>query len=628
MRVAALKIENYRNIRYLEMVDIPDIIVLAGANGCGKSSVLDAIVLAKEATGAYYSAQTSPRQVNVGAEYAQITLTIETTEQERAYIQENNNANLGGLCSTTIRLDKTGSVRHEKVDPGLHQLFATYARFKSPEIGVVEYLPSQRVLTPKSVNSYSAHYLDEAHWKQTALSRQQSRFDDIKEYLAALAFRAAQEAVRMVHKEGIEICRDNYPDQFLEIKSVFRRFFSPMEFSGVWISENPFEYAILTPSGEIDLDDLSDGEKAVFTIAFDIIRRNLRNSIVLFDEPELHLHADLARRFVEVLPTLRPGNQFWLTTHSAELLRSVEPASVFRIVKLGTPGATQAQRVFSNAAMRQTLADLVGEVGLVTLNKKIVFLEGSGNEIDRYILETLYSDRLDRVQFVSCGSAKGNTRVSAKILELLDQASEFNFFYAIRDHDFMTEEERAGMQERGRGRLWVWDTYHIENYLLDWSVLYQTAQALCGPSCPFSSPDEIEDICLEIADGLRDKFLALRLDQYILESTYRPRSSVDPSRPLTHAKEIAQELCETVEQRLSVSLESWAVQEQERIDQALADGSWVRVFPGRLILAQLAGRLNVRYEQLRNVAVARLKEQSIPDGISAVMAQILDEEQG
>ncbi len=624
MRIAALKIENFRNIRYLEMTNIPNIVVLAGANGCGKSSVLDAIVFAKEATGAYWSVPGDPKQINVGADHAEITLKIETSDLERAYIQRCYNTVLGESSTVTVRLDRQSGASVPLREPGLHELFRTYARAQSPEIGVVEYLPSRRILTPKTVDALSPQFLDEARWKETALFSSRSRFDDIKEYLAGIAFRAAQKAEHMVWDDGQTLSKENYPDEFGEIKRVFARFFAPMQFQAVRISDNPFRYVISTPSGEIDIDDLSDGEKSVFTIAFDILRRNLRNSIILFDEPELHLHADLARRFVEILPTLREGNQFWFTTHSAEILRSVEPGSVYRIAKYSEPGVSQARQVFSDDDMRHTLADLVGEVGLVTLNKKIVFLEGSGQEIDRYILETLYAQQLDRMQFVSCGSVKQNSRISAKVLELLNQAAEFNFFYAIRDRDFMTDEERSKVESSGNGRLWVWPVYHIENFLLDWDVLLQAAKELCGPACPFASSQEVHDACLRIAADRKGLFLAQRIDLYFLDALARPDQHVNPSDPMSNARDIGARLIATATEKLtSPRLDEWIAGQAQRIDVALADDSWTRVLPGRPVLRELAAQLTVGYEQLRNVALARLRDRGVPQDIQRIINQIL-----
>src|SRR5215211_7440712 len=53
MRLIKLSIQNFRAIANLLIEDLTDGVVLAGANGCGKSCVLDAIRLLKSAYGSY-----------------------------------------------------------------------------------------------------------------------------------------------------------------------------------------------------------------------------------------------------------------------------------------------------------------------------------------------------------------------------------------------------------------------------------------------------------------------------------------------------------------------------------------------------------------------------------------------
>jgi predicted ATPase len=53
MKLKTLTARNFRAIAELEITDLPDAVVLAGPNGCGKSVVLDAIRLLKSAYGSY-----------------------------------------------------------------------------------------------------------------------------------------------------------------------------------------------------------------------------------------------------------------------------------------------------------------------------------------------------------------------------------------------------------------------------------------------------------------------------------------------------------------------------------------------------------------------------------------------
>jgi hypothetical protein len=438
--------------------------------------------------------------------------------------------------------------------------------------------------------------------------------------MAALAFQSAQTVERRIVVDGEVIGPETYTDSFAEFRDVFSRFFAPMRFERVRISTAPFQYVISTPSGEIDLDDLSDGEKAVFTMVFDIIRRDIRNSVILIDEPELHLHPDLAVKLAQLLPTIRPDNQIWLATQCAEIVRKVPTESVYRVAKVCDGLNSQAQRIFSSDDMRATLAELVGNLGLVTLNRRTVFLEGTEQSIDRHILETLYADRLSEVQFVPCGPVESVNKVSDKVLQLLQEASEFNYFYAIRDRDFMTSEDALRLEREGRGRLFVWDRYHIENYLLDGPVLLAATRALAGSRSPFGSPEEVMARCREIASDMVPGVVAKRLDLHVRFTRPVPRASTDPSRPLDHSREVMEAMIEVAKDSCK-DLPAVKEQAEQALLGALSDNSWVSVFPGRDILRRLAGELSVGYEELRNVAVAQLS--APPQGIAHVMSAIL-----
>src|SRR5438094_4538027 len=53
MKLESLTVRNFRAIAELAITNLPDAVVLAGPNGCGKSVVLDAIRLLKSAYGSY-----------------------------------------------------------------------------------------------------------------------------------------------------------------------------------------------------------------------------------------------------------------------------------------------------------------------------------------------------------------------------------------------------------------------------------------------------------------------------------------------------------------------------------------------------------------------------------------------
>lgn len=83
----------------------------------------------------------------------------------------------------------------------------------------------------------------------------------------------------------------------------------------------------ITPHGRgesFTFDGLSSGQKEIISTLF-LIWRYSKDfpSIVLIDEPELHLNAEWHRDFVQQVCELAPQNQYIIATHSMEVFSSV-----------------------------------------------------------------------------------------------------------------------------------------------------------------------------------------------------------------------------------------------------------------------------------------------------------------
>jgi predicted ATPase len=75
-------------------------------------------------------------------------------------------------------------------------------------------------------------------------------------------------------------------------------------------------------------DDLSEGEAQAVLFALAFRAFGLRGSLVLVDEPELHIHASRRVPFLHGLIGLGPDNQLIVATGAAELLNAADPGQV------------------------------------------------------------------------------------------------------------------------------------------------------------------------------------------------------------------------------------------------------------------------------------------------------------
>ena len=87
------------------------------------------------------------------------------------------------------------------------------------------------------------------------------------------------------------------------------------------------------------LDDLSSGEKQLVLLLIEITRRVVPGSVILIDEPEISLHPTWQRGLMAALDKIieQYEAQVILATHSLEVATSVMPEEVISLSDLGLP---------------------------------------------------------------------------------------------------------------------------------------------------------------------------------------------------------------------------------------------------------------------------------------------------
>ena len=107
---------------------------------------------------------------------------------------------------------------------------------------------------------------------------------------------------------------------------------------------------------EFNYKEFSEGEKTLFaySLIFFLIGQNpalrIKDSIILIDEPELHLHADSE---IDLITSLRLAvgekGQLWIATHSINILSNLDYAEIFMVKdgKLNHPSSTIQRETLS-----------------------------------------------------------------------------------------------------------------------------------------------------------------------------------------------------------------------------------------------------------------------------------------
>lgn len=128
------------------------------------------------------------------------------------------------------------------------------------------------------------------------------------------------------------------------------------ELSALRIMRRPLRMCAMKNGKNINVAQLSDGEKCILAMLGDLARRLalanpgsehplLGGGIVLIDEIELHMHPAWQRKIISTLQKIFPYIQFIITTHSPQVLGELPPE--FKLLRLepDANGAIQAEEM-------------------------------------------------------------------------------------------------------------------------------------------------------------------------------------------------------------------------------------------------------------------------------------------
>ncbi|MBM3501281.1 MAG: ATP-binding protein, partial [Armatimonadetes bacterium] len=295
--------------------DDPDVIVIGSSNGVGKTSLLEGICLGMLAQGRRHSVgtQDARRLIHTGAERALLQLDV--------VLGDESGALSAGAFPEGIRTgppweaytDLIAARAREDSSGALGETLA--GRSDNPLVAPpVLYFHSYRKVIPLPLEL--ADIMGPRRPGRT-------------ERMSVFKFRVLRTLLAQSDLlEGAET-----PDVAADVLEQLDE--SLMEFAGAYrrkLQSGPDDantLDLLVAQGaeapSMLFDALSSGQKEIISTPF-LVWQATRDfpSVVLIDEPELHLHQEWHDDFMRTLFQLAPQNQYIIATHSQRIARSVE----------------------------------------------------------------------------------------------------------------------------------------------------------------------------------------------------------------------------------------------------------------------------------------------------------------
>ena len=310
MRIKQIEIKNFRGLRHWKWkFQAPDdCLVLFGPNGCGKTTVLDAVLMALGRNNLVGRAWPEGQNWNIELEIEGkdgLGYKICKTPDSKECKCINPPIPFKG-CETT-RLSYFEHVLY--VPSWRHPNFSGSIGINSGDDSSDSPAGSDDA-KPMDIESYFFDYIP---YKDLA---------QVKQQLVNLKSASAFDASAKIHADEI----------FAQLNDIWNLFYpsAGLSFEAMMApnrpSNNPLFDVYMTQingNPRIPVDGLSSGEIDILTLMANIFLEEPQYELIVFDEPELHLHQQWRKAILPALRKAAPNAQIIAASHSAEIWNSV-----------------------------------------------------------------------------------------------------------------------------------------------------------------------------------------------------------------------------------------------------------------------------------------------------------------
>lgn len=231
--------------------------------------------------------------------------------------------------------------------------------------------------------------------------------------------------------------------------------------------DTTFHFVLRDPDKNIEIQpaDLSTGEKVLMSLAMAIYNsaeKNIKNKILLIDEPDAALHPQFSKFLLETIKTYivnEAGVKVIITTHSPTTVAMADEESIYEMNR-----EEKIPLKVSKARALSILCEGIPSLRVSIDKQRIVFVE-SNYDAENYhkIFDLVKQNHSYDIQPVFHAANPHNGSNCDDVRDLLDKLNTTPGVYGIIDYDnhASSTDKIIVLGEGGESR------YTIENYILD-----------------------------------------------------------------------------------------------------------------------------------------------------------------
>ena len=266
------------------------------------------------------------------------------------------------------------------------------------------------------------------------------------------------------------------------------------------------------------------------------IVKSAGTDLLVIDEPDIYLHADLQRQLVALLRDLGPD--ILIATHSTEIISETEPSSLLTINKKKRSAArvkdvSQIKRVFFilGSNLNPTLTQ-------ITKTRRVIFVEGLDFDILSRFARILMFDRLaNRTDFALVKLEGFNPKRMEDLAAGIELTIGSKMIRAVvLDRDYRSNEEIHQISsdlKKHASLIFIHNCKEVENYLLNTTVLNRAissrlSERVRRTGCELPEIPNVVALLDEITNGLKSEVLSQFVARH-LENAKKIHANLDPA---------------------------------------------------------------------------------------------------
>ena len=481
MKIKSIRMESFKRFTDLTIEGLPEtarLVVLIGPNGCGKSSVFEALK--------YYT---------YFGHYIDQTKIDENVFQIVEYFLKSSKRRYGYSYYKDSTRDQ--NLRRENYPSGSRLVFLQRSGWGCVNVdfhGVAklleEYDWDKCVHVRSAYRNYAGPYSHIINRENPLKERRLVNLAENDEAIAANYWRLASLWLERSSELGQNESLANLQNEILgELRNAMGRLFDDpkLELKNLGHpADGEFFQFDKGTSKRFSFQNLASGEKAALDLLLDVIvtKTECDETIICIDEPEAHLHTKLQGQLLEELYNLVPDNsQLWIATHSIGMVRKAQdislknPESVvfldFGNHDFDEP-VTLKPAVLDSAFWARTYKVVLDDLAELVAPKQIILCEGksemAAEGFDAACYNRIFESRYPETRFISIGGRKDlkNWNTVTNLIPALKAIAQGAEILRLQDLDDATDAEIERDAEEGIRTL---SRRMIECYLIDDEVL-------------------------------------------------------------------------------------------------------------------------------------------------------------